>query len=906
MHAQKAKNIARLIALTVVVFSLSLQSGLAQSQKNLEVDSVQVRFALKNAPLREALQKLITQSGLQIVYNDALVNGLLVSCECKNVSVRQALDSLLADTPLSYQRLKNGQVVIIKKQPDKKVDLSGTVRDGFSGETLPYANISVLGQNHGTASNSNGYFVLVNVPAGSCTLRVRYIGYETLNLPLQVGVDAPTLDIALNSQALEGQEVLVTADNNQSVEVTDEPAEIRLSPRQISAMPSIGEVDIFRSLQMLPGISGVSDGSSGLYIRGGTPEQNLILFDGMTIYHVDHFFGFVSAFNTEAVKDVRVFKGGFPASFGGRTSGVVELTGKSGSFDRFNARGSVNLLSGSAVVQVPVAGRGSWLLSFRRSYTDLIKSGLYTDIYQTITGQNRSAPSSSIRASLQNSFAGNPSFTPRTETITPDFFYFDLNSKFSYALSAEDVLALSFYQASDNLDQTQSISNVQAGMPGNDRFNDRLVVADQTEWGNIGGSAKWSRSWGERLYTNLLGAYTRYESLSSQGIAAELSDPNAVRQNYSSSENNRISDFTLRFDTEWQVSRNHRFEFGSWFANTNVQVGFFANDSVSILSRDKRATQAAFYFQDKWQVLAPLEMTVGLRSTNYSLTATNYLEPRAALRLSLGKNLWLKGAWGQYYQFITRVVNEDVLQGNRDFWLLADQQLDPGYAEHSIAGLTYETGDYLFDVEAYSKDLDGVAEFSPRFQLAPQDRQTPLFFLGSGTARGIELFAQKKKGALNGWASYTLAKVENRFAAYNNGDAFPADQDRRHEVKLFGGYQFGKWRLAATWVYATGTPYTAPEAQYAIGLLDGSSRSFIHVGDKNSQRLPDYHRLDVSLTRTFASRNLSWEAGLSIFNLYNRANVWYREYFMQASPAIVRDVTTLGFTPTLTLSVGLR
>ena len=199
-----------------------------------------------------------------------------------------------------------------------------------------------------------------------------------------------------------------------------------------------------------------------------------------------------------------------------------------------------------------------------------------------------------------------------------------------------------------------------------------------------------------------------------------------------------------------------------------------------------------------------------------------------------------------------------------------------------------------------------MAEFSPRFQLAPQDRQTPLFFLGSGTARGIELFAQKKKGALNGWASYTLAKVENRFAAYNNGDAFPADQDRRHEVKLFGGYQFGKWRLAATWVYATGTPYTAPEAQYAIGLLDGSSRSFIHVGDKNSQRLPDYHRLDVSLTRTFASRNLSWEAGLSIFNLYNRANVWYREYFMQASPAIVRDVTTLGFTPTLTLSVGLR
>jgi hypothetical protein len=195
------------------------------------------------------------------------------------------------------------------------------------------------------------------------------------------------------------------------MEVAREPAQVRLSPRQVAALPAVGEVDIFRALQLLPGISGVNDGSSGLYVRGGTPDQNLVLFDGMTIYHVDHFFGFISAFNNEAVKDVRVFKGGFPAKFGGRTSSIVELTGKSGSFNHFQAGAGLNLLSGNAIVQAPLAGRGAWLLSMRRSYTDFIQSNLYNEIYNSITGQNRSGDGS-VRTDNAGAGGGRPRCSP--------------------------------------------------------------------------------------------------------------------------------------------------------------------------------------------------------------------------------------------------------------------------------------------------------------------------------------------------------------------------------------------------------------------------------------------------------------------------------------------------------------
>ncbi len=270
--------------------------------------------------------------------------------------------------------------LIYAQAAQAKRDISGYVRDGESGEALPHASVLLTGTKLGAATNTDGYFVIVNAPAGKRKLQVRYIGYATGEVELDsMATGSVPVNINLKPVVYELAGITVQGEA-QTIEAADKVSEVVLAPAQLRSMPNIGEVDVFRSLQLLPGISGVSDGSSGLYVRGGTPDQNLVLFDGMTIYHVDHFFGMFSAFNADAIKDIRVYKGGYPAEFGGRLSSVVDLTGKTGSNSDLRYGVGLNLLSGNGLLEIPLHEKGSLLFSLRRSYTDVIQSGLYNKI----------------------------------------------------------------------------------------------------------------------------------------------------------------------------------------------------------------------------------------------------------------------------------------------------------------------------------------------------------------------------------------------------------------------------------------------------------------------------------------------------------------------------------------------
>lgn len=791
-------------------------------------------------------------------------------------------------------------------QTASNVNIKGYVQDEKTGETLPYANVTLLGTEIGTSTNQQGYFVLVNVPAGPCTLRVHYIGYIKSDIPLVAEKNSPAIAVKMKATVLQGDEVVVTAETYETVQIAKGISELKISPRGLSKLPSVGEVDIFRSLQLLPGISAANDGSSGLYIRGGTPEQNLVLFDGMTIYNVDHFFGFISAFNADAVKDVRVFKGGFPAKYGGRTSSVVELTGKSGSYDDVHAAGNINLLSGSGVVQVPMKGKGAWLTTFRRSYVDFLNSGMYDKIYDAVSGNNNGTDTDQTSSSQPGGGRGMGGRGFEQEMLVPDFYYYDFNSKLTYSFTPNDILSFSIYNGRDFLDESQDLGTRTFG-PSADQGEDVSAnISDLTEWGNLAVSAKYAKIWSDRFYSSFHSSYSSYNSLSSTGRSFRGGDENTLRGGFSSDEDNEVEDYTYRVDNEFQLSSNHKLEFGLGLTQASTSLNFTANDTLSILNRKGTADQFSFYFQDDFKLTPLLNITLGLRAVDYSLTNKNYWEPRASFNYKVTDKIDLKGAWGYYNQFINRVVNENILEGNRDFWLLADEELDPSFAEHFILGTSYENSNYIFSVEAYLKNMDGVAEFSQRFRRSPDMEPEDLFFLGTGVSKGFEFLAQKKRGRFNGWLSYTLANVEYEIDIFNDGDAYPADHDRTHEFKSVGSYSWGDWTLAATWVYATGAPYTAPENQYAIELLDGNTRSYIHVGDKNTNRLPNYHRLDLSMTKAFKTENLRYEFGLSVFNLYNHDNVWYREYVLDTSPIIVRDVTTLGFTPSVNFKISMK
>jgi len=788
-------------------------------------------------------------------------------------------------------------------QKSGRNDIKGFVIDATSGEALPYANILLKGTSRGTTSNTSGYFVLVNAPARTCTLLVSYIGYLSQEVIVEnAGGQTQPLRIKMKPSAIELRGVTVTAEEYQVWKKAEEVSQVTFSARQVATLPSLGEVDIFRSLQLLPGISGASDASSGLYVRGGTPDQNLVLLDGMTVYHVDHFFGFFSAFNADAVKDIQVFKGGFPARYGGRLSSVVELTGKTGDVNRTRVGIGINLLSANAVAEGPLFGRGSWLVSVRRSYSDIIESDLYNKFYDFITGGSRSGAAG--LPGFSGGSRGGAAFFQQEES-RPSFYFYDLNGKLSFTLGSEDVLAFSVYSGKDNLDQSQQLAGLTLRFPGSDDTQTTGTRENQdiTDWGNLGASVKWSRQWGDRFYSNILLAGSSYfsEHSQNQSFLGNASDTSRGRQGlgaFGMNEDNRVTDLSFRVDNELHASSDHRIEFGTWIAQTKTRYVASLSDTTNLLNENTKALQAALYVQDNWKLVETLSLTFGLRGTYFDQTRSFYVEPRGSAVYQLTDRIKVNLAWGEYYQYIHRITSENVLERSRDLWLVANENIRPSSASHEILGLSYETEEYLFDVEAYVKSMKGLVELSRRFENRAD--YGGMFFFGTGKARGIEILAQKKRGPFNGWISYTLGKVEHTFPNLNNGKPFPADHDRTHEVKAVAGYALGAWNFSADWVFSTGNPYSSPQSQYFITLLDGTEQSYIHVGDKNAYRLPTYQRFDVSVSRRFfEERSYDWEIGISIFNVTNHKNVWYRKYDLEVTPIVITDVVNLGITPTI-------
>jgi len=783
-------------------------------------------------------------------------------------------------------------------------DIKGYVKDKQSGEALVFANIIIENIKIGATTNNQGHFVIVNAPADSLTLIISYIGYHSKKLLLDNRKgNTKTILVELLPKVFESEEVVVVADEYKIWKSEDEISKIKISPANISSLPRVGETDIFRSLQLLPGISAISDGSAGLYVRGGTPDQNLVLLDGMTIYHVDHFFGFFSAFNSEAIKDIQVYKGGYPAKYGGRLSSVVDLTGKTGNVNDFKMSIGANLLSANAVAEIPFLDKGSILISARRSFVDFIESDLYNSIYSTLSGGESSTTTTPVPGAGRGG--------QQSQNILPSFYFYDLNAKISYQFTEADFVSLSFYNGADYLDESTDPQQItlRSGNAASTRSTN-----DLTEWGNLGMSLRWARQWTPRFYSNALVSFSNYYSdnflerlfaLNVQTDSLNYSNPS-----YKSIQENDVTDLSFKLDNEWNIHQSHKIGFGLQVSSMQTSYIYNVNDTLSILNKDNKAIFSSLYLGDKWALTDRIILDFGLRGTYYDITTDVYIEPRFSFSYSLLDNLKLKGAWGQYYQFVNQVVSEDVLEGNKDFWLLTDETMQPGFAEHFILVTEYETNDYLFSIEGYYKNLNNLFEFSQRIQRNPRDfanNQNNFitdFLTGYGYSTGIEFLVQKKFGNFNGWLSYTLSKVEYEFPAIDDGKPFPADQDRTHEIKIVGTYDIGSWNFSANWIFATGQPYTSPESQYFITLLNGETVSYIHVSDKNVSRLSDYHRLDVSAAYKFKNKSLSGEFGLSVFNLYNQKNVWYKQYDLDVTPITITDVTMLGITPTVFFKIN--
>ncbi len=863
-------------------------SGAVQGAPGKEnvIDETRLSLHITDAPLKQAIQTLIQRTSLEIIYSDDLVQDVRVNCDLQDKTLREVLLTILRDTRVTFKALRDGQVILYARETPEKINLRGYVRDATTGETLPYANIRIKGSRYGTATNANGYFAFVGAPGWVNSLSVNFIGYQQAEHKISQTDFDDELTILLEPKPLVGDTVTVFSAEDFMMDADDAGGQTRLSPQKLNSLPALGDQDIFKSLNLLPGFSSHDGSSSSLRVQGGRSDENLVLFDGMTIYQVDHFFGLVSAFNSDIVKDVRVFTGGFPARYGGRTSSVIELTGKTGSFDDFRISASANLLSARSMMQIPISGKASWLVSFRRSYLDIFGGNLYGNAYYPLLP-------------LQNGDTRGGNFDNQAGVNTPGFQYYDLNSKLTYAATQNDVLSFSFYNGGDTRDEFRDLTQLQGG---------RQMSADmnkpQSQWhlekqSNIGGSGKWTRIWSDRFYSTFLTASSKYD-LSYNGDL-KIQNPDSSWKE-SATQSNLIRETVARLDNEVYLDAFNRFEFGAAFTQTKVEADAESSLENYHLGLNNRADQAALYFQNTWSPDERFSLTSGFRTTWYALTENTYIEPRFSFKWRLQKRLTFSGAWGKYRQFVKQVGQDNSLTGGRTgFWALTDQNMKPEFSEHNILGLTWENRNYVFSIEAYRKRLDNLTElWIPKTQQRNQKREAFLIE-GDGSSKGLQFLLQRKIGRFSGWAGYTLAKVNYQFQQINAGQSFAAPQDRRHEIKLIGQYEIKKWKLSSTWVYASGAPYTPMNSQQG----QGPAAEFFR-GSKNSARLPNTHRLDLGVSRSFSGSRFGYNVGLSIYNFYNNSNVWDRTYIPSGRNTILHDVTTLGFTPSFDISVNFN
>jgi len=358
------------------------------------------------------------------------------------------------------------------------------------------------------------------------------------------------------------------------------------------------------------------------------------------------------------------------------------------------------------------------------------------------------------------------------------------------------------------------------------------------------------------------------------------------------------------------INQTNQFDFGIQYTRNQIQYSYKQNDTTSVLDRDDTGSTFTDYIQDQLKFYnSKVIIKPGLRVTYFDVTRKSYLEPRVSAYYQLSDHIKLKGAAGRYYQFVKQINREDITQGNRNFWILSNAgSLPVTKSDHLILGGSYENKDYLLDVEFYQKNNSGITEYTLRF--VPQLRQgltaDETFFTGTEVIKGVDILLQRKFGSLTGWVGYTLAEAQRNIAQYSDKPYY-SDQDVRHQVKFVGMYQYKKWDLAATWIFSTGRPYTSIIGGYQLTLLDGTTRDFTNLSDKNANRFNDYHRMDVSATYHI---NPQFSVGLSVFNLHNRINTWYKRFEVTKEDDVsilqTTNVNYLGITPNLTLSWKLR
>jgi hypothetical protein len=706
--------------------------------------------------------------------------------------------------------------------------VSGYVRDAGSGETLILANVFFEGTQTGAATNTAGYYVIGGVEPGSYRLLASYLGYRTasFDLAFEAG-EHLRLDIELERAGVTVGEVVVEA-RRETSEESSRLGVARLSTADIRALPTVLEPDVFRSLQLLPGVKAASDYSSGLYVRGGSPDQTLILLDQTTVYNPTHFFGFFSTFNPDAIKDVRLYKGGFPAEYGGRIGSVVDVYNKDGNRRRTSGKASVGLLASRALLEGPFRG-GSWMVAFRRSTLEPLLAAL------------RSADIDGI----------------------PDGFYFyDLNAKVNVDLSDTDRLAVAGYFGRDALD-LEIVTDT------------RLILG----YGNRTGSVGWTHLFSDNVFSSFTLTSSRYYSRPDFLIATTVV-----------SRDNEVDDLSVKGDVEYVASSRFGMKGGFWAGNFTFRLRDVF-DSRESMSERISARYGSAYLQASWSPGADFSVLGGLRSSWFGEGNHLRLEPRVSMEYRMPSGVRLQAGYGRYAQFLTLISNE-AFSGLDIWLTTGDGVPPAYGDQFVTGIKGRLPGAFDLEIEGYYRTMRSIFQFDPFLINVSGLEYEEMFQFGHGYAVGTEVLLSRTTGRLGGQVGYTLGATRRRFPDINDGEYYPPKYDRTHDLNAILNVDLSRrWRLTTVFTYATGQAYTEPASQYRLVEfpLGGSELQAI-ISPFNAARLPDYHRLDVGfLNRGRFLGFADYEFQLQVINVYSRRNIWFYFFEFEDDGTVTRE-----------------
>jgi hypothetical protein len=717
----------------------------------------------------------------------------------------------------------------------KKFTISGIIKDGLTGETLIGATIRIKELPQiGTATNSYGFYSLY-MPEGEYTLQFTYTGYQPIEQHVSLHQDQKVnISLTQNSSM---KEVVISANkpNNDNVASPQMGVE-KLSMAQINQIPVLlGEKDILKTISLLPGVIAAGEGNTGFYVRGGGADQNLILLDEATVYNASHFFGFFSTFNSDAIKDVSLYKGGMPAEFGGRLSSVLDIKMNDGNNQNYTVQGGLGLISSRIKVEGPIVkDKGSFMISARRTYVDYF---LNFSSDSTVKGSS--------------------------------IYFYDLNAKANYHFNDKNAIYLSGYFGKDVLGLKNTFG---------------------TAWGNSTGTIRFNHLFNDRLFSNTSLVFCNYN----YDIESFLSKSEFKATS-------QITDVNLKEDLSYSIGENHTLKFGLNILHHDISPGNITSpqsSSFNNVSVEKRyGFENAAYISDEWKAGDKLTLLYGLRLSGLFLlgpgtfktydtegnvaSSTTYssgqlvksyinLEPRLSASYMLDEENSLKLSYNRNTQNI-HLLNNSTSNTPTDLYVMSSNNIKPEIADQVSTGWfkNFKNNTYEFSAEVYYKWLQNQIDYKDGAQLLVNQGVESQLVYGSGRAYGIEFFLKKKYGRFNGWIGYTLSRTEDKFAAINNGNYFPATQDRTHDLSIVGIYKLNdRWSLSSDFVYATGNAVTFPTGKYNVGGLTTFSYS-----ERNGYRMPSTNRLDIGATlegKPHKKYHSSWTFG--IYNVYAHRN----------------------------------